>query len=56
MDYLCDGCKHQTSDDQRYCAAFPDGKPLPILSGEFTHDKPYPGDHDIQFEARDAEE
>ena len=40
------------------CDAFPDGKsgiPLEIFDthGEFFgHQKPYPGDHGIQFEAR----
>ena len=32
------------------CAAFPDGIPDEILSDRIKHDRPYPGDHGIQFE------
>jgi hypothetical protein len=31
------------------CAAFKQ-IPVAILSGEYDHTKPYPGDHGIQFE------
>ena len=55
MDYLCRECKHQTTDNQQVCTAFPDGKPLPIISGEITHDSPFPGDHGIQFEPREPD-
>jgi hypothetical protein len=32
------------------CDAFPDGIPDEIWTGKNDHKKPYPGDHDIQFE------
>jgi hypothetical protein len=32
------------------CAAFPDGIPDAIATGEVEHRKPYAGDHGIQFE------
>ena len=32
------------------CYAFPNGIPEEILTGEFDHSKPYPGDNGIRFE------
>ena len=56
------GCIHwlgikQFSDineeDERWiCKAFPEGIPEEILTGEFDHTKPYPGDNGIQFKRR----
>ncbi len=34
------------------CEAFPEGISEPILSGQVPHDRPYPGDHGIEFEPR----
>jgi hypothetical protein len=31
------------------CEAFPDKIPTEILTGDFVHTKPYPGDNGIQF-------
>lgn len=48
----CLWCRHlQQAGRMRVwtCAAFLDGIPEPILAAEVVHDKPYPGDHDIQF-------
>ena len=36
--------------DGRSCRAFPGGIPLPIWKAEVIHDRPYAGDHDLQFE------
>ena len=44
----CNGCKHYLK--AYTCNAFPDGIPQVILDGTNRHTKPYPGDHDIQFE------
>jgi hypothetical protein len=44
---VCTFCRHEVSF--RKCAAFPDAIPLPIWRGEDTHERPYPGDHGIQF-------
>lgn len=33
------------------CAAYPQGIPREILSGEVGHTEPYPGDNGIQFES-----
>ena len=33
------------------CAAFPDGIPEAIITGDFDHSKPYPGDHGIRYES-----
>jgi hypothetical protein len=35
------------------CDAFPKGIPAKIFDAEQMHQKPFPGDHGIQFEARD---
>ena len=34
------------------CAAFPDGIPGEIMSGEFDHEKPHVGDHGLRFKPR----
>ncbi len=48
---ICSSCKHWIPG-LRECAAFPDGIPLVIWTGENDHRKAYRGDHGIRFEAR----
>ena len=42
-------CRHLDPQGLPRCVAYPDGIPLPILSGDLPHDRPLPGDHGIQF-------
>jgi len=56
-DTSCLNCKHYDKADKAFaCAAFPDGIPFPIASGEVSHSLPFEGDNGIQFEAKDDEE
>lgn len=51
-------CKHfvgakndgDETTERWICKAFLDGIPAKIAYGENMHDKPFPGDHGIQFE------
>ena len=51
------GCVHWRGPKQGvyglFCDAFPDGSgiPDPIFRSLVKHTSPYPGDHDIQYEA-----
>lgn len=49
MSFQCITCKH-LSFLMGGCDAFPDKIPLEILQGRVSHNKPYPGDHGIQYE------
>ncbi len=49
---MCNKCKHRIPGEAR-CKAFPEGIPQEILSKRVSHREPYPGDHGIQFEAKD---
>jgi len=46
----CSYCKYLNEKKLVTCKAFPKGIPHEILSSEFNHINPYPGDHGIQFE------
>jgi hypothetical protein len=54
----CITCQHFTAgsfeDGRPRCAAFPDGIPQVILSGENDHTSPVRGDHGIQWQAREV--
>lgn len=54
----CKKCKHLFDDKHGYrCAAFPEGIPEPILTGEFSHSILFPRqENDILFENRDRDE
>jgi len=46
---VCAFCRHRTGF--RTCEAFDDQIPLDIWVGQNSHQRPYPGDHGIQFES-----
>jgi len=46
---LCQACRHYHSGTTLSCAAYPDGIPGDILSGNIRHVIPCSGDHGIQF-------
>ena len=47
----CLNCKHFYQNTQSGCAAYPNGIPLPINSGQFDHSNPFAGDNGIRYEA-----
>lgn len=48
---VCTHCKHLIiKPGERICKAFPGGIPMGIWLGQNKHVKPYPGDHNMQFE------
>ena len=52
---ICNLCKHfsirgSMESGIPVCFAFPEGIPEEIWRGANKHTKPYPGDHNIQFE------
>lgn len=51
----CVNCQWRSQINLAVCVAFPTGIPDEILSGGAKHDKPYKGDHGIQFKAKAKE-
>jgi len=47
----CMNCRHMDAETLYTCTAYPDGIPIPILSGDMQHDQPLFGDKGIQFKA-----
>lgn len=51
---ICFECKHLRPEDPAkesfQCDAFPEGIPDEFIESIIQHDRPYPGDHGIQFE------
>jgi len=54
-DTSCLNCKHNSLDNVFICDAFPNGIPIEIITGDVTHFDPLPGDHGVQFEAKEEE-
>lgn len=44
----CANCQHKTKSGAT-CTAFPQGIPQEILTNQFDHTQPYPGDNGIRF-------
>lgn len=53
---LCPDCQYFHGAKLRTCDAFPDQIPEEIWSGEFHHDKPFPGDRGMRFHPKIASE
>ena len=51
---LCLTCKHLKAvrGEVPKCDAYPDGIPPEIILAKVVHDKPYAGDHGIQYEPK----
>ncbi len=52
QSYQCLICKHYIGVG--YCAAFGDGIPAEIMTGQFDHGQAYEGDQGIRFELDEA--
>jgi len=49
----CISCEHLDFSSVPFvCKAFPRGIPVPILTGEVLHTKPYEGDNGVQYSPR----
>ena len=52
---LCIGCEYFRGADHGTCDAFPVKIPNNIWSGDFKHDKPFPGDQGLRFHPKESE-
>jgi len=52
----CQMCRHLATNGGMTCAAFPDGIPWEITSGEFDHRQPHPRDHGVRYDPIQPEE
>jgi hypothetical protein len=50
----CPFCKHYRGE--LTCAAYPEGIPEAILTGEFDHAEEYPGDSGVRYEPAPPDE
>lgn len=53
---ICHFCRHMATSGGMTCAAFPDGIPWEIQSGEFDHRQPHPRDHGVRYDPIQPEE
>ena len=55
---ICLECNrfHYADLENNICDAFPDGIPWAIITSEFDHHNPYPGDNGLQFEPVEDEQ
>lgn len=44
---ICHACLHRSG--LYTCKAFPEQIPMEIITGDFIHTEPYPGDNGVQF-------
>lgn len=51
----CVDCARREPGRGDVCKAFPKGIPDAIRTNAVSHKKPYPGDHGLQFKAREKE-
>lgn len=49
----CLGCSRYHENQK--CKAFPDGIPTSVFLNEISHNTPFPGDHDIQWQSKEPE-
>ncbi len=52
---ICVDCQYFRGPKSGMCDAFPRKIPNEIWSGNFKHDKPFPGDQGIRFHAKESE-
>jgi len=53
-DSQCMSCAHWSPDHSTTCVAYPQGIPMAIMVGKYSHKKPLPNDNGIQWTAKTA--